>query len=413
MVSKKVVAICGGAVAGSEAARVCVESGAIALVFEQNVRPYGKIEDGLPRWHDKLRVKEYGRIDENLSRDGVHFVPKTRLGEDLAFGKFADGLSAVLLACGAWADRKLPVPNADRFVGRGLLYQNPFVHWFNHYLESDYDGPRYEVPDGAIVVGGGLASIDVAKILNFEIYGQALRERGVETDAVQLEHKGIPDVAADAGIDVADLGVHGCTLFYRRRKQDMPLTPATPKNEAMRAKIEGARLKIVDKLQRKYMVRVHDCAAPKAIIEEGDRMAGMIFQKTEIVDGKVVPLEGTEFEARAGLTISSIGSVPERIDGVPHRGELFDYSDWDSGALSGVERAFGLGNALTGRGNIKDSRKSAKSVASQVMELALPELTDDQVSEVLSRVSSRQKDVGYHGDYAAWIEAHPPLERRT
>jgi NADPH-dependent glutamate synthase beta subunit-like oxidoreductase len=412
MGSKKVVAICGGAVAGSEAASVCAESGAIALVFEQNVRPYGKIEDGLPRWHDKLRAKEYGRIDENLSRDGVHFVPRTRLGEDISFGEWADDLSAVLLACGAWADRELPVPDANRFVGKGLLYQNPFVHWFNHYLEDDYDGPRYEVPDGAIVVGGGLASIDVAKILNFEIFGRALRERGVEADAVTLEHQGIPEVAAKAGIDIADLGVHGCTLFYRRRKQDMPLTPAKPKNEAMRAKIEGARLKIVDKLERKYLVRIQDCSAPKAIIEDGERMGGLVFQKTEIVDGKVVPLDGSELEARAALTVSSIGSVPERIDGIPHRGELFDYADWDSGALSGLERAFGLGNALTGRGNIKDSRKSAKSVASKVMELPLPALSENRVAEVLDQVAARQKEVGYDGDYRAWIATHPPFERR-
>ena len=58
--------ICGGAVAGSEAARLFAERGALAIVFEQNARPYGKIEDGLPRWHAKLREKEYARIDENL-----------------------------------------------------------------------------------------------------------------------------------------------------------------------------------------------------------------------------------------------------------------------------------------------------------------------------------------------------------
>jgi len=410
--SKKVVAVCGGAVAGSEAARVCVEKGGIALVFEQNARPYGKIEDGLPRWHDKLRKQEYERIDANLSRDGVHFVPTTRLGEDISFGDWADGLSAVLLACGAWADRPLPIEGADRFIGRGLVYQNPFVHWFNHYLESDYEGPKHQVPDGAIVVGGGLASIDVAKILNFEIYSRALRERGVETDAVALEHKGIPDIAEAAGIDVGDLGVEGCTLFYRRRKRDMPLTPVTPKNEAMREKIERARLKIVDKLERKYLVKIQELATPVGIIEEGEDLAGLVFRKTEVVDGRVIPQEGSDFEVRTRLAVSSIGSVPEKIEGVPHKGELFDYADWDSGALSGLDRAFGLGNALTGRGNIKDSRKSAKVVANQVMELPLPELEADRVAAILDKVASRQKAVGYEGDYAAWIAAHPPFELR-
>ena len=40
-------------------------------VFEQNKRPYGKIEDGLPRWHVEQRKQEYGRIDARLKKPGV------------------------------------------------------------------------------------------------------------------------------------------------------------------------------------------------------------------------------------------------------------------------------------------------------------------------------------------------------
>ena len=50
-----VVAIFGGASAGSVAAELLAEHGVQVVVFEQNPRPYGKIEDGLPRWHAKLR----------------------------------------------------------------------------------------------------------------------------------------------------------------------------------------------------------------------------------------------------------------------------------------------------------------------------------------------------------------------
>ncbi len=65
------MAIIGGAVAGSEAAAACAARGAIPVVFEQGARPYGKIEDGLPRWHEKLRAKEYRKINENLGSDEV------------------------------------------------------------------------------------------------------------------------------------------------------------------------------------------------------------------------------------------------------------------------------------------------------------------------------------------------------
>ena len=52
----------------------------MVVVFEQNARPYGKIEDGLPRWHVKLRQKEYETVNERLDRPNVHFVPLTKIG---------------------------------------------------------------------------------------------------------------------------------------------------------------------------------------------------------------------------------------------------------------------------------------------------------------------------------------------
>ena len=117
--ARHVIGICGGAVGGSEAAALIAKKGCIAVVFEQNIRPYGKIEDGLPRWHSKLRAKEYAKIDENLATPGVVFVPGTRLGMDLSFSTLSNnaGLSALILAHGAWLDRPLPIECADRFIG--------------------------------------------------------------------------------------------------------------------------------------------------------------------------------------------------------------------------------------------------------------------------------------------------------
>ena len=73
--SKYVVAIVGGATAGAEAARVLAGHGVEVVVFEQNKRPFGKIEDGLPRWHAKQRAKEYVKISDKLKTDGVTLVP--------------------------------------------------------------------------------------------------------------------------------------------------------------------------------------------------------------------------------------------------------------------------------------------------------------------------------------------------
>ncbi|MBV8729643.1 MAG: NAD(P)-binding protein, partial [Acidobacteriia bacterium] len=94
------IAIVGGAIAGSVAAEILADSGIRVAVFEQNKRPYGKIEDGLPRWHAEQRRQEYARIDARLRKPGVFFVPCTRLGRDIDFHDLCQrwGFSAVVLA---------------------------------------------------------------------------------------------------------------------------------------------------------------------------------------------------------------------------------------------------------------------------------------------------------------------------
>jgi ferredoxin/flavodoxin---NADP+ reductase len=368
-----VIALVGGAVAGSEAASVFASRGVVVLVLEQGEKPYGKIEDGLPRWHRKLRDSEYTKIDACLSAPGIYYLPKTRLGHDVSLGTLKDelGVSAIVLANGAWRDRPLPIDDAERFVGQGLVYQNPFVHWFNHHEEPSYDGPRYPCPDGTLVVGGGLASIDVAKILNFEVTIRALRERGVEVDVEELDARGIPDTLKKHGLTAEDIGLVGCILAYRRRMEDMPIASAKGDDAASIAKAEAARVKIMTRVQNKYLVRFEALASPLRPIETDGRLEGLLFQRNEARDGKLVALPGEQFEIRAPLVISSIGSIPEPIPSIPTKGELYDFDDWERGTLRGLPRVYGLGNVLTGKGNIRDSRENATLISKEIAEALL------------------------------------------
>ena len=118
------VAVIGGAISGSAAAEILADHGIRVAVFEQNTRPYGKIEDGLPRWHVEQRRHEYARIDARMKKPNVYFIPCTKLGRDFNLPQlFEWGFSAVILANGAWRDRELGVPEAEQYVGRGLVYQ--------------------------------------------------------------------------------------------------------------------------------------------------------------------------------------------------------------------------------------------------------------------------------------------------
>ena len=431
---KPVVAIIGGAVAGSEAAAACAARGAIPVVFEQGARPYGKIEDGLPRWHEKLRAKEYKKINENLGSGEVIFLPKTQIGSDLSWQElYADvGFSAVVLANGAWSDRELPVEGANAYAGRGLVYQNELVYWFNHYEDEGYDGPTFEIPDDVFVVGGGLASIDVVKIVNLELYARALRARGMAVELVDMEIKGIPHTLEAHGVTAEELDVKGCTLYYRRRKEDMPLATAADPTPEKLAKLQAARVRIMDRVIRKYFVKFEELSRPVETLVEGNRLAGLRFQKTEVVDGRVQGLEGTERDARASMVISSIGSIPRPIEGIPTKGELYHYDNWDTGEVHGLPGVFGLGNVLTGKGNIRDSRANAIEIIEKVVAAYLgvgddPEeapggasaeaeavaeqaaagipMAVDAMKALADRIDARHEAIDYQ-DYASWIESH-------
>ncbi len=443
------IAVVGGATAGAETASLLAERGAIVVVFEQNARPYGKIEDGLPRWHVKLRQKEYDTVNQKLDHPNVHFVPLTKVSRDVDFRTLATewGFTAVILALGAWRDRPLPLAGADAYVGRGLIYQNPLIYWFNHFTEPDYHGPHYQVADGAIVVGGGLASIDVLKILQIETVRQALERRGIHEEILHIEHAGVPAVLAAHGLSWETLGLQGATLFYRRRLEDMPLMEMPPEADAARQeKVAATRRRILEKAMEKYCFRGQPQRLPAGLLVEGERLVGLQFQQTQVVQGCVTPVEGAFEDVYAPLVISSIGSIPVPIPGIPQRGEAYDFSDPELGRMAGYETVFGTGNVVTGKGNILASRAHSAQVATHLLEDFLglgqeghdgeevlldtlastvhdaverlatwvgtrPPLEAAHVETILRRVRARQEAVGYGGSYREWIARVAPADR--
>ena len=440
---RHVIAVVGAATAGSEIARILAERGALVIVFEQNPRPYGKIEDGLPRWHVKQRLDEYEEINKRLDHPNIEYVPLTRMGRELDFEDLHTrwGLSGIVLAHGAWRDRPLPVEGADQFIDRGLVYQNKLIYWFNHYPEKTYNGPRYELTPGAIVVGGGLASIDVVKVLQIEMTLAALKARGIAADMLALEREGIEPVLAASGLKYADLGVAPCKLYYRRRVLDMPLSDIPPDAPEKRANaLRQARAKILEKAQRKFLFEFQELRAPGGLIVENGAVVGVNFSRTDLVDGQVKIVQVGAESARAPMTISSIGSIPEPIPGIPQKGEVYTYVDQKIGLLmDGPTAVFAAGNVLTGKGNIKDSLDNGTEIGTLVAETYLglsneplkiaegarkdaaasgekiagalstrPRIAPGDVANILQRVRKHQSAVSYDGNYRAWLAKVTP-----
>jgi NADPH-dependent glutamate synthase beta subunit-like oxidoreductase len=434
------VAIFGGAVSGAEAASQFAQRGIPCVVFDQSTLPYGKIEDGLPKWHVKLRDKEEERINEKLSHDFVHYVPNARLGSDLSFEYIARewGFSAILLATGAWNDRPLGIDGIDAYVGKGLIYQNPFIYWFNHKHEPGYSGEQYEIKDDAIVIGGGLASLDVVKVLMLELVEAALKARGIETDLFALD-RSIAKVLDEKELTLDDLGVKGCTLYYRRRIKDMPLSPMDTDTPEKLAKAEMVREKVLNNYASKYLFEVEPLHMPVDKIVEGDQLVGLVMQETKIEDGRAKPISGSEKEVRGAYVISSIGSIPEMIDGIPSKWGVYDVADETVCRIAGYPNVFALGNAVTGRGNINESLKHGREVSERILAdyladpvatsteesivareasvasavdgiiPAIERVSESQYNQILERVKTLQQKQGYTGDFRAWVAKHLPV----
>src|SRR5258708_1274565 len=433
------VAVIGGAISGSVAAEILADHGIRVAVFEQNTRPYGKIEDGLPRWHVEQRKQEYGRIDARMKKPNVYFIPSTKLGRDFNLPQlFKWGFSAVILANGAWRDRELGVPVAEHYVGKGFSYQNPFIYWYNHKNEKEYHGPRYETPDEAVVVGGGLASIDVVKVLQIENYERALRARGIATSMHELE-KSIPEVCKAHGIKPEELGVKGCLLIYRRREQDMPLAqPPDNATSEQIAKTEQVRQKMLRLARDKYLFRTQDRRLTTGIIVQNGRVAGLKVAETKIEGRKAEPIPGSEHEPRPPLGVSSIGPVTQKPSGINMNGEYYTFAGKDVPRYTAMDRVFGVGNVVTGQGNIRVSLVHSQKVTKRVVDCMkgddgnagaagsaeqqvasamdtigkqiemIPQLSDDQMAEVERQVHALQQKAGFTSDYDSWIAKVTP-----
>ncbi len=437
------IAVFGGAVAGSEAAAIMADHGAEVILFEQNALPYGKIEYGLPKWHVKLRDKHERSIDEKLTHPHIHYVPLCKLGRDIDFDEICTcwGVSSILLATGAWLDRPLPVEGIDKYIGKGLYYQNPFVQWFNQKDDPKYHAENYSVDDETIIVGGGLASIDVAKIVMIEIFQKAIAKFGKSLDALSIERLGLPKAAESLGLNIEQLNIKGCSIFYRRRIIDMPLS-ANPQINTIEnwEKTYAVRRKILAKVKEKYLFDVIECHSPIRALSNGDHLDGLVFGINRIVDGAIQPTQ-EEVIVKANLVISSIGSIPEPVKGLNANGEYMQPVDKASGKMKCIgNNIFVLGNAIIGKGNIKESlsnaRQVSESVATEFLGLSNEDKRDEieintpvagqvarieeiikftpkpgfgQIKTMATTIKRLQKKAGYDGEYVNWIKKHLPL----
>lgn len=442
--NKHFIAVIGGSVSGSEAVSLLTEQNFRVVVFEMNELPYGKLEDGLPNWHHNLRDRQTTVINEKLSHKNVYFIPKTKIGPDISFDEIKNdwGFSSVILANGAWKDRDLSVNEINKFKDQGLIYQNSLIYWFNHKHEINYKGPKYTMKNNAIVIGGGLASLDVMKIIMIELVMEALKNKmGVKLNMFYVEKKGIDAVLAEYNTNLEALEIEPPTLIYRRNAEDMPLKSPIDDTLENIEKAKAVSKKLLEKYVEKYLFKFISSSIPIGFIEENGAFKGMVFRKLKSEEGKLIPTEEI-FELKSDLLISSIGSIPEKIENLTYQGDALKLKDNSEYSVYGYSNVFAVGNAVTGKGNIQDSKQHGKQMTEKIISLHLTEdaledwlvsynneiaskvkknvdsiinelenikiPSEKVISEMESKIFNLQKKVGYT-NFESWIKEHTPI----
>jgi len=244
------------------------------------------------------------------------------------------------------------------------------------------------------------------------------------------------------------LGIATCKLYYRRRVLDMPLSDIPPNAPSKRAEaMRQARIKILEKAQRKYLFAFEERRVPTGLIVDDTRLVGVQMSHTEVNDGRVRTIPDSGEPVRGSLIVSSIGSIPVPIEGIPQHGEVYGYANEAIGLLmEGRTAVYAAGNVLTGKGNIKDSLESGTAVGTHVAEAYLGVADDGSrasladsarqvahsegeqiatdlaaratllqpsaVNEIMHRVRARQLAVGYEGNYRQWLAKVTPPDLR-
>ena len=447
---KHFVAIIGGSVAGSEAARLLVDRGYRVAVFDQKMLPYGKIEDGLPKWHIGLRDKEEATIDLRMAHESVRFIPRFTLGKDGSIDDLLNvwGFTAVIIAIGAWHDREISVSGISKFYNKGVVKQNDYVYWFNHKHEPGYAGPQYSAVNNMAIIGGGLASLDMVKITMIELVQEALEmKKGLKIDMFTLEKKGIAAILEEYNTSLKALGVEPCTLFYRRDAEDMPLYPRKKNTPEAIAQARRVAKKLLDNCLAKYMFKFKGRCIPKSIIEKDGKFAGMTFQRVDIKEGNLEERQGDIFTFETELLISSIGSLPKETPSLPIEHNSLKTQGKLDYLVEGFENVFAVGNVVTGRGNIHESRKHGREITDIIIEEHLEpaehgdqlsekysdmfrdiegetkhiinnisttindsELsTEEQINFIYNKTKELQKRANYDGNYLAWAKKCRPV----
>jgi NADPH-dependent glutamate synthase beta subunit-like oxidoreductase/NAD-dependent dihydropyrimidine dehydrogenase PreA subunit len=263
-------------------------------IYEALPVPGGYLWVGIPEY--RLPKKLLKREVDLIAGMGIDIRYNTRVGEDISFEDLRKNNDALFIGAGCHRGLKLRVPGEDEYEGKGIVDCVTF-------LREQALGKPFDVKGKLIVIGGGNAAIDSARVgwrMGFdEVY-----------------------------------------ILYRRTKKEMPANPW----EIDAAEHEGVILQYL--------------AAPVEILGEGGRVSGMKCIKMELGEPdasgrrRPVAIQGSEYVIDAQTIVPAI-SQGTNLDflGEDHGLDINRWNTFDIDPETGttnVPGVFAGGDVVTG-----------------------------------------------------------------
>ena len=282
-ITGKTVAVIGSGPAGLAAAQQLTRAGHTVVVYERAERIGGLLRYGIPEF--KMEKNILDRRLAQMEKEGTRFRPGVDIGTDITGADLRKKYDAIVLAMGATQWRDLPIKGREN---KGVYQAMEFLPWGNKQALGEVENPPINVAGKHVVIlGGGDTGADCL--------GTSIRQ---------------------GAASVTQLEIMARPTEERPSAQPWPTYPMIYRVSSAHEELDN---------------RMFSVSTEEFIGDSNGNLKALKLVETEFVDGKFLPVPGTEREIPADFAFLAMGFTG------PEKSALIDQ----------------LGVGLDERGNIK------------------------------------------------------------